>query len=277
MTALSVVVACRDRAALLDASLPALTGALRPGDELVVVDAASRTADVAEVARGAGARVVSSSRPGAAAARNVGWRAATGQLIAFVDDDCRPAPGWADAIATALRDLDAVCGQMIGDGDGHLSVIDDPTARDYAVTDDPSGFGHGGNVAVRRTALDAISGWDERLGPGTRWPGAEDKDLLMRLLAAGCTVGYRPEPVVRHLQWRSRREALRAELGYARGTGALTVKHRLGLAGVFADAGRTLLRDIRGGYRFGIIAGIQRIAGIAWGATGWALQSRRLS
>jgi glycosyltransferase involved in cell wall biosynthesis len=267
MTALSVVVACRDRATLLSGCLPAVFASLRGGDEVVVVDAASRSGEVAAVATAAGARVVRSERPAAAAARNVGWRAARHPLVAFLDDDCRPDSGWAESVAATLSELDAMCGRVVAEGEGHLSVLDDDSARDYRLEDDPAVLGHGANLAARRTALEAVAGWDERMGPGTPWPGAEDKDLLLRLLAAGCSVGYRPEPVVRHLQWRTRRQALRAETGYGRGVGALAVK---GLGpGVRTWAGasaRATLRDLRAGYRYGVASGVLRTSGILWGA-----------
>ena len=40
---------------------------------------------------------------GPTAKRNLGWRAADAPLVAFTDDDCRPAPGWLDALLAAAR------------------------------------------------------------------------------------------------------------------------------------------------------------------------------
>jgi glycosyltransferase involved in cell wall biosynthesis len=274
MTGVSVVVACRDRADLLRGSLPALVTSLRPGDELLVVDAASRTSEVAQVAAAAGAVVVRSLRPGAAAARNAGWRAARHDLIAFTDDDCRPEPDWSAAVDRALAELGAVCGRVLADGAGHLSVLTSEEPRDYSRGDDMRGWGHGANVAVRREALETVDGWDERLGPGTPWPGAEDKDLIRRLLSAGYRVGFRPVVAVRHLQWRSRREALRAELGYAKGSGALAAQgigpSSLRQAGAELATGA---RDLRAGYQYGAAAGLLRAGGVLWGA---ATARRRL-
>jgi glycosyltransferase involved in cell wall biosynthesis len=263
---LSVVVACRDRAALLAASLPHLTSALRVGDELVVVDAASTSDEVATVAARAGATVVRCETGGASAARNAGWRAARHDLVAFTDDDCRPAIGWANEVAHALTQLDAVCGRVIAEGDGYLSVLEDRVARDYAPGGDPALLGHGANLAVRRAALHAVGGWDERLGPGTRWPGAEDKDLLLRLLAAGHSAGYRPDPVVRHVQWRTRTQALRTELGYGRGLGALSTTGRGPTTGMWAlRSAQITAADAKAGFRYGVAAGLLRTAGILWG------------
>lgn len=266
MTGLSVVVACRDRAALLADCLPAVLAALREGDEVVVVDAASRSGDVAAVAVAGGARVVRSEQPAAAAARNVGWHVARHPLIAFIDDDCRPEATWAGAVVRALVDLDALCGRVLAEGEGHLSVLEETRPREYRLGDDPAGLGHGANLAVRRSALEIVGGWDERLGPGTSWPGAEDKDLLLRLLAAGCAVGYRPDPVVRHLQWRTRRQALKAEAGYGRGVGALAVKGLgPGVASWAAASARATLRDVRVGYKYGVASGVLRTVGVLWG------------
>jgi glycosyltransferase involved in cell wall biosynthesis len=47
--------------------------------------------------------VVEESKPGLGRARNRGWRAAPGELIAFTDDDCYPAEDYLDRILTASR------------------------------------------------------------------------------------------------------------------------------------------------------------------------------
>src|SRR5436305_4136688 len=50
---------------------------------------------------------------GPAGARNVGWRAASGEFIAFTDDDCLPESGWLAAGAAALAAADAAAGRTI--------------------------------------------------------------------------------------------------------------------------------------------------------------------
>ena len=46
-------------------------------------------------------RVITQPAPGPAMRRNRGWQEARGSLIAFTDDDCRPAPGWLEALLEA--------------------------------------------------------------------------------------------------------------------------------------------------------------------------------
>ena len=263
MSALAVVVPCRDRAALLDGCLAAL-GAAGGADlaDVIVVDAASRTGDVAAVAARHGARCVRDATGTASSARNTGWRVATADLVAFVDDDVRVVPTWPAELVAALDGLDAVCGRVLGSGSGHLSVLDAAEPRDYRASDPIALWGHGANLGVRRRALEAVGGWDEGLGPGTRWPGGEDKELVDRLLRKGFRVGYRPGPTVEHLQWRTRRQALSAEYGYARGAGALAVRGRP--ASAVAEV-RQGWADLRAGYQYGAVAGLVRAAGVVVG------------
>ena len=102
---LSVVVVTHNSRAAVAAALPALCGQLAAGDELVVVDNASAdgTLDaVREIAPGA--TVVETGRnAGFAAAANAGARAASGDLLVFLNPDATPAPGFVDAIRARSR------------------------------------------------------------------------------------------------------------------------------------------------------------------------------
>src|SRR5947209_8097109 len=84
----SVIVPTKDRSGLLRQALASVRALEGPdlAIELIVADNGS-TDDTAAVAHEFGARLVRTLTPGAAAARNAGLRVATGEYLAFLDDD----------------------------------------------------------------------------------------------------------------------------------------------------------------------------------------------
>src|SRR5207302_8060835 len=58
------------------------------------------------------------------------------------------------------------------------------------------------NMAMHRCVYEEIGNFDERLGPGSAYPGAEDNDLGFRMLEAGYRIIYLPDAVVYHRAWR---------------------------------------------------------------------------
>jgi GT2 family glycosyltransferase len=85
-------------------------------------------------------------------------------------------------------------------------------------------IGHSANLAVRRSALEAVGGFDERLGAGADLRAAEDNDLWDRLFAAGLTGRYAPAAAGWHEQWRTRRELIPLNWAYGYGSGARAAK-----------------------------------------------------
>lgn len=225
----SVVVCSRNRPTQLTECLGRLAEVLRPEDELIVVDSASDTGETLAVARAADAAVaVRVEQPGLSRARNAGVRSATRAVVVFTDDDCTPLAGWAAALESEFADAEVglVTGAVRPHGSGFTSgktsgqrvVYRYPTAGDQ--------IGHGANMAVRRTLIEQLGGFDETLGAGATMRSADDWDVFFRVLRAGHTVVYTPDSVVLHHQWRSNREALGTRHGYAIGAGALAVKLR---------------------------------------------------
>lgn len=230
----TVIVATRDRPAMLRRCLQAVAAATRPGDAVVVVDSASVDPAVRSVAEEAGATVVRCDRPGTSRARNAGWRAAASDVVLFTDDDCAPAPDWVRVTAGVLArcpSLDFATGsvhpdRVAGRAELGTSLLTDDRARSLELGNDVGGFGHGANMAWRRSALERIGGFDEALGPGAVFRGAEDHDAFERALWLGCRGRFEQASVVVHHQWRDRRGQLHAYFGYGVGTGARTVKRR---------------------------------------------------
>lgn len=230
---ITVVIATRDRPALLEAAVSAVRAALRHGDGLIVVDSASRSPEVRRVAEALGAEVVRCDRAGASLARNTGWRAARSDLVAFTDDDCIPEPGWLAALASVFASMPSAAfvtgsvrsaGPPPGRGQIEVSLHEEEHPATFDGSSDPTAPGHGANMAWRRGVLEELGGLDEALGPGTRLQGAEDVDLFWRALRAGHVGYYEPAAAVCHRHWRTRRQQVRAYYGYGVGSGALAVK-----------------------------------------------------
>lgn len=126
-------------------------------------------------------RVVRSGGRGPAAARNVGWRASGAPWIAFVDDDVDPPLQWVqhliEDLATAPADVAAV--------QGHIEVPLPAGRRPSDWERNVAGLDGAAwvtaDMAVRRSALEQIGGFDERFPRAYR----EDTDLALRLLDAG--------------------------------------------------------------------------------------------
>ncbi len=83
----------------------------------------------------------------------------------------------------------------------------------------------GGHMAAYGQALNAVGGFDERLGAGGAFPAAEDNDLGFRLLNAGYSIRYVPDAVVYHRAWRPARDYWRVRWAYGRGKGGFYTKH----------------------------------------------------
>lgn len=280
----SVVVCSRDRAEHLAACLDALTSAIRPQDEIVVVDSASQDFRTQQVAFESRVRLVRCERPGLSRARNAGVAAAGMGVIAFTDDDCRPQPGWTAALAEAFTapEVSFAFGRVTGSADGvPVSVTLGEEPQRIGPGCELASIGHGANMAFRRSALQAIGGFDEVLGAGGPLRAGEDKDIVRRLLCDGLVGAYVPDAVVEHVLWRSRRQAVRLSYGYGLGWGALSAKamrddresgHALLRTGIGPLGLRQFWRDLRAGYATGTASSLAWTAGVAAGVCrGWSL------
>ena len=129
------------------------------------------------------------STQGPAGARNAGWRAARGGIIAFTDDDCQPDRAWLrEGLAAMANGADALSGRVI------IPLPPDPT--DYER--DAAGLATAefvtANCFVRRAAMEAVGGFDERFTMAWR----EDSDLHFSLLECGFRIDRAPRAVVVH-------------------------------------------------------------------------------
>lgn len=227
---ISVIVATSGRPELLDAALSALAASLSPADELIVVESGSpEPQPVWDVAKRHGARLLVCGQPGVSRARNLGWREAANDAVAFVDDDIRVAAGWADAMARALAAQPRaafVSGRITvpaGQGTLALTTMDFASPIEFDRTSHGM-LGHSANLGMHRDALVAAGGFDEQLGPGSRWPAGEDPDLLDRCLADGACGYYEPAAAAEHEHWRRGRQYVVLQHSYGIGSGVRLAK-----------------------------------------------------
>jgi glycosyltransferase involved in cell wall biosynthesis len=172
----SIVIATKDRAALLDDALASLRAQENaPPFEIVVVDNGS-TDETRAVAERHEARYVYVAEPNRGKARNAGIARASGDLVLFVDDDVVTPPHFLAAHAAAheaeIFPL-VVCGPIINvPGEDRPLPTPVNASRAFFVTC---------NVSVRRASLLAVGGFDESFD----LYGWEDTELGARLRRDG--------------------------------------------------------------------------------------------
>ncbi|MCU1484478.1 MAG: glycosyl transferase family 2 [Actinomycetia bacterium] len=192
MTAVSVVVPTVDRVALLDRCLRGLAAQDGVTFEVLVVHDGDPgvTALLQTWTDRLPLRPVQIAERGAAAKRNAGWRTAGAPVIAFVDDDCEPAPGWLKAALDALDDgVDLVQGRVEAHpDDGAQAGLFSRTIEVHG----PSELYPNANLVYRRSALGRVGGYDDAFA------GGEDTDLAWRVLESGGTAVWAPEALVWH-------------------------------------------------------------------------------
>ncbi|QEH34779.1 Glycosyl transferase family 2 [Aquisphaera giovannonii] len=193
----TIVVPTYRRPDLLDRCLQALTALdFDPAEgEIVVADDAGSEETRTQVEGWARRSAIPiryatpASAHGPAAARNAGWRAGQGGIVAFTDDDCIPDPRWlAEGVAAIEAGADAASGRVV------VPLPERPT--DYER--DAAGLARAEFVTascfVRRDVLESVGGFDERYAQAWR----EDSDLQFALLERGCRIDRASRAVVVH-------------------------------------------------------------------------------
>jgi GT2 family glycosyltransferase len=217
MARISVVMPTFDRRDALTTALDALTRQTTGPDafELVLVEDARN--DGLPPLPDMPVNVLRADRPGASAARNTGWRAASSPMVLFIGDDIIAAP---DLIAQHLawherhpEDEVGVLGLIEWARslrrDAFMTWLDQGIQFDYgSIHGEQAGAGHfyTANVSLKRTMLERVGGFDEERFPFLY----EDIDLGMRLTDAGLRLLFNRAARAEHLHqpriedWRAR-------------------------------------------------------------------------
>jgi GT2 family glycosyltransferase len=256
----SVVVCTYNGAPTLADCLDGLQNLDYPDYEVIVVSDGSTDA-AGEIASEYDVRLIETENRGLSSARNTGLQAASGEIVAYTDDDTRPDVDWLKYLAHTFTTTDYAA---VG-GPNPLP----PYARgvEQCVSNAPGGPTHvlltdrdaehipGCNMAFRKSALEAVGGFD----PQFRTAG-DDVDICWRMLHQGFKLGFNPGAVVWHRRRRTVRSYFRQQLGYGRAEAMLERKwpEKYSPAGHVGWGGRLYgngSAQHRGGWRWRIYYG----------------------
>jgi O-antigen biosynthesis protein len=230
-------------------------------------------------------RVVPTTSRGLSRARNAGAEAASHELLVFVDDDMLAHPAW---YGTLVRALIAAGPNAVVTGAVQLPPGERVRSFSPATQAHPPGAVFegaldrdvlaGGHMAIARSDLDALGGFDPRLGAGSAYPAAEDNDLGFRLLAAGYRIAYVADAVLYHRAWRPGWRYPFVRFDYGRGKGGFYAKHS-------AQLRTRAVRDVTHRVRRFPVQALRRpvlaagdvayVAGILVGSARWWLREGR--
>ena len=259
----SIIVCTRNRAASIGEMFDAFAKLEPGGTEIVVVD--SSTGDdklrTEKLARAAGVKYVEEPRRGLSLARNTGLTVATGDIIAFTDDDCVPAKDWLaqklkifsdptvwavtgrvvqHSSAGACDLFEEVAGQDLGSERREftkknlqfgLGMFFSNVAKIFAkhmksAAPGPWSIGHGSSMAFRREVFTQLGKFDERLGGGAPLRSCDDTEMFYRVLMAGHRIVYEPAALVRHKHGLDNHDVFTTRYGYSYGGAAFMWEHK---------------------------------------------------
>jgi glycosyltransferase involved in cell wall biosynthesis len=215
-SSISVVVPTYRRPLALALCLEGLVAQTRPADEVLLVlrdnDEETRAYLTARDWPGLALKTITVSVPGHVAAKNAGLEAATGDMVACLDDDAVPRPRWLELIEEHLRRDSAIA--VVG-GRDWLHIGDDVVDDVQSVIGRLAWFGRlqgrhhlgagpprevdtlrGNNMGIRRAALGELR-FDSRLR-GMGFQPHDDVAFCLALKHQGWKIFYDPEVAIDH-------------------------------------------------------------------------------
>ena len=198
----SVVVPTYNAAATLAPCIEALMAQSWPHTEIILVDDGSTDVGTA-IAERYPVRLIRQNHEGASAARDRGYRAATGAFVAYTDSDTEPDPEWLATLMKNFADehVGAVTGRTIFRTDdrvaSHVRHVD--FARRYRRRRRETTLANGPNCVYRKQVLDEVGGFDPA------WYHAEDTQVSYRTRERGYRILYDADALVCHVpegDWR---------------------------------------------------------------------------
>jgi GT2 family glycosyltransferase len=249
---ITAAICTRDRPRQLARALESLTAQSPAPSEILVIDnAPSDSSTMVLVSENfPQVRYLREPIPGLDFARNRALAEASGNVVAFLDDDAMAGPGWSEALRLVFETEPhvAVCTGRV-----EALALETPAQRLFEVNggfgrgnrrirlpDDAAHLLHGWPVpliawavsvgsgcsyAVRRAVALELGGFDEALDLGSPLAGGGDHDLLWRALEAGWSVEYQPAAIAWHEHRREMAAVHGQIIGHQRAVLAFLAKH----------------------------------------------------
>ncbi len=223
---LSVVICAYNAALTLDECLRHTCALDYPGLEILVVDDGSNDNTAQIAARHPRAKLVSIDHGGLSVARNEGFRAARGDLIAYLDSDAYPTPEWPYFLALGFDGA-----RVAGVGGPSLPPNSDPRAA-QVVARAPGGptqvmFSDaraehipGCNMTFWRDFLQEVGGFDP-----VYTAAGDDVDLCWKVLDRGWEIGFHPAALVWHHARAGAGDYIRQQRGYGQAEALVEARH----------------------------------------------------
>lgn len=195
-----------------------------PNFEVIIVNDGSTDATAAIVEE-YGFYLISTENRGLSSARNIGMNAATGEIVAYLDDDAYPDPHWLTYLASTFMNTShvGIGGPNIappGDGEIAECIANAPGNPVHVLLSDREAEHIPGcNMAFRKSYLEAIGGFDTQF----RVAG-DDVDVCWRLQQQGWTLGFSHAAVVWHHRRNSVRTYWKQQQGYGKAEALLESK-----------------------------------------------------
>jgi glycosyltransferase involved in cell wall biosynthesis len=213
----SVVIPTSHRPDELDRCLAAVAAQDYPSFDIIVIDNSEGDPETERIARKWNARYVREPKKGLCRARNRGALVSSSDILAYLDDDSVPEPGWLAGLAAEFTDplvmgvggktiplrletdSERVFSQVRGDAYNRPAplVVDRNNPYWFEICGF-GGIGAGCNMAVRRAAFEVWPGFHERTDRGTPVYGGGEQHAFLSLVSLGFKVSYTPHAVVRH-------------------------------------------------------------------------------
>lgn len=248
---ISVIIATHNRISTLSVCMESLVALDYPNYEIIVVDNAPRDEKTADFMRdhygdNPIVRYVREDMAGLATAHNAGVPAASHELLVFTDDDVVVDSQWLKAYARAFA-----AGTNVGCVTGMIFPIEMETPAQMLIEqyggfnkgfarrffdlgpnrpDNPlfpyaaGSFGSGANMAFTKQALQAIGGFDDALGAGSKGVGGDDLASFFDVVSAGYQLVYEPAAIVHHRHHDKYETLCKTMYGYGVGLTAFLTK-----------------------------------------------------